>query len=190
MKNIILLSMLFMAPTFLFSQEPSPKKSIGGLQLGMFNRSGGILYYHEQKMNKDFFLRAEAGILTGYVKKHLTLGAGFSIQPRWYYNTEKRQALGKKTAGNSANFLGLNTFFTLPNNLSLQKDQESRFFPNDYNKALRFSADWGIRRRPHKSFNWELGAGLGYAYYLIPELRENNPPLFINLNLRVGFDLY
>jgi len=190
MRKIIFLSMLFMAPTFLFSQEPTPQKSFGGLQLGMFNRSIGILYYHEQKMNKDFFLRTEAGIKSGFSNKHTTLGAGFSIQPRWYYNTEKRQALGKKTAGNSANFLGLNTFFTLPNYLYLQKGQESRFLAYDYNKALRFSADWGIRRRPHKSFNWELGAGLGYAYYFIPELRENNPPLFINLNLRVGFDLY
>lgn len=190
MKNVIFFTLICILTQAGISQEPTPQKSIGGLQLGMFNRSGGILYYHEQKMNKDFFLRAEVGILTGYVKKNLTLGAGFSIQPRWYYNTEKRQALGKKTAGNSANFLGLNTFFTLPNNLYLQKDQESRFFADDYNKALRFSADWGIRRRPHKSFNWELGAGLGYAYYFIPELRENNPPLFINLNLRVGFDLY
>lgn len=190
MKKYIFLSLLFFAPIFLFSQEPSPQKSFGGMQMGLFNQSGGILYYHEQKISDNFFLRAEGGILSGYANKHITLGTGFAIQPRWYYNTEKRQALGKKTAGNSANYLGIKTFFSFPNNLYSTPNQVSLIFLSDYDKAFRISADWGIRRRPYKSFNWELGVGLGYKYFFVPEIRKNNPPLFINLNLRVGFDLY
>lgn len=174
-----------------FSQQTSTDRQIGGFQLGVIDNNLGVTYYHEQMLTNAITLRGEAVLGFGWVNKSVVCGPVLAIQPRWYYNINKRKSLGIDVARNSANFLGLNVSYNLPFNLWYNSDLlqwESNTFKGQ--DRINLAANWGIRRAIGSRLNYEVGVGLGYRYYIDKDYRLSNPPLYLSLNLRLGFDIY
>lgn len=76
---------------------------------------------------------------------------------RYYYNFEQRIAKGKKTSGNSANYVALTTFFS--NGDAILGDVE---LSSDY--LGQVGPVWGFQRTYNSGINLGLELGLGYAF--------------------------
>lgn len=98
-KVCILLSAYFIFSVSISAQETinqenpaSVEKSLFGVQTGLF----GIWGFHEARLSNRIALRSELGLDAGFLfsKYH---GNGFvltpviSVEPRWYYNIQKRE---------------------------------------------------------------------------------------------------
>ncbi|MDD2550562.1 MAG: hypothetical protein PHD00_10765 [Bacteroidales bacterium] len=185
-------SVFLLAITFqTFSQETPAEKRVGGLQVGLINNNGGVAYYHEQIISHNFTLRGEAIVGFGWLNKSIICAPTLAIQPRWYYNLNKREASGNDITRNSANFLGLHVSYKFPYNLGYNSNisqWESNGFKGQ--NSVNLAANWGVRRALGSRLNYEVGVGLGYRYYTNKDYRLANAPLFLSLSLRFGFDIY
>lgn len=191
MRTFFVLLFLLATSFQVFSQQASTERQIGGFQVGIIDNNLGVTYYHEQMLTNDIALRGEAIVGFGWGNKSVVCGPALSIQPRWYYNINKRESSGIDVARNSANFLGLNVSYNLPYNLWYNSDLsqwESNTFKGQ--DRVNVAANWGIRRAIGSRLNYEVGVGLGYRYYIDNDYRLSNPPLYLSLNLRFGFDIY
>ncbi len=165
------------------SSAASVEKSVFSIQVG----SIGVWINNEARLSRSLVLRTEIGY-----SAQLLWGAGqeegflmtpvFTLEPRWYYNLQKRKSKSKRTVGNSGNYLSL----------------QSGFFPawaifSTYghpviNPVLAIIPMWGIHRSIGRHFNYELGAGFGYVHYFADKYGHgvhNN--LALNLVLRMGY---
>lgn len=187
-------TILFFVPYLLVAQSDkveltSVEDRIYGVQVSL-----GAWTYGEFKLDKTITLRAEVG-LEGWIHSHsyyffaqqnktfFSLFPVVSVSPRWYYSLHKRQMKGRKTAGNSANFLSLNLTFN-PNWFEITN------FPYDrkYGNAIQLIPSWGMRRSIGKHFDFELGLGMGYSYYFVvnPDF-EYQHAFIAKLHLRFGY---
>ncbi|MBN2637676.1 MAG: hypothetical protein JXR65_01160 [Bacteroidales bacterium] len=113
MKNIFISITLFFIVISGFAQTASGEKSVFGIQTGFF----GIWGYNEARLSNTVVLRSEAGLDAGiwggsyYSKTGIAFIPTFNIGSRWYYNLKKRAEKGKRTDGNSGNFLSLKAMF-------------------------------------------------------------------------------
>ena len=97
------------------------------------------------------------------------------IEPRLYYNLDKRAEKGKDISHNSGNFFGI----------ALNYRPDVVLFSNSNLGAIEsFSIvpKWGIRRNIGKNLHYEAGAGLGFRH----ETDYGNYGE-IDLHLRIGY---
>lgn len=183
----IQLSIIFFLVIFTSnSQSTSVEKSIYGIQTGVL----GIWGYREVKLSRELALREELGFDTGifggsfYPKTGYLIVPVLTLEPRWYYNLEKRHSNSKSIAGNSGNFLSLQTSFR-PNWFSISNYENIKIV-----NQISVIPTWGIRRNLGKHFNFETGIGLGVRYYFAKNQGyiNNVSKAAINLNLRVGYN--
>lgn len=188
-----LFTILFFAPYLLVAQAnkvelTSVEDRIYGVQVSL-----GAWTYGEFKLDKTITLRAEIGLEGGIYnhndffykskKTNFILYPAVSVSPRWYYSLHKRQMKGKKTAGNSANFLSLNLTFN-PNWFEITNDP----YAKKYGNAIQLIPSWGMRRSIGKHFDFELGLGMGYSYNFIVKPNFQDEHDFIaKLHLRFGY---
>ncbi|WP_299313578.1 hypothetical protein [uncultured Aquimarina sp.] len=167
-------------------QDPSVEKSIFGIQTGF----AGIWVYNEFKLLNQIALRVELG-LDAYDNDDFYPDAGFlfvtstSIEPRWYYNLNKRSNKSKRIDGNSGNFFALKTTLRLDDLLiDFGGDDTAKIVSN-----LSIIPTWGIRRNIGKHFNYETGIGVGYIHYFSENsgFTKNKGEAAINLHLRIGY---
>ena len=163
------------------SQTASVEESTYGIQTGVL----GIWAHNETKLSNQIALRAEIGMDAGfrggsfYPKTGYLMTPVITLEPRWYYNLEKRQSKSKSITGNSGNFLTLQTSYT-PNWFVIS-NYDNLNIVND----VSIIPTWGIRRNIGKHFNYETGIGLGYRY--IFDKQENKSDAVLNLHLRIGY---
>lgn len=157
----ILVTSLLVFSSFSQENELGVEKSMYGVQTGLL----GIWVYNETKLNAEFAVRTEIGLDGGYSysnfrnpKSQYVLLPSLSLEPRWYYNFEKRAKKGKSTANNSANFLSLKTTYN-PNWFAISNDNISNFA-----NVFRIIPSWGIRRDLGANFDFDLRLGIGYAF--------------------------
>lgn len=134
-------------------------ESFYGIQTGLL----GIWGHREIRIDDEFALRAEIGL-----ESHLWIGfdeetifamrPSLTLEPRWYYNLEKRTEKSKRTAHNSGNFIAFRTKY-FPDIFAIS-NYDNAEFGNDFSAEL----NWGIRRAIGKHFNFETAFGLGYFY--------------------------
>ncbi|EPA00569.1 hypothetical protein A33Q_0042 [Indibacter alkaliphilus LW1] len=107
------------------------------------------------------------------------------IEPRYYYNLQKRLIKGKKTAQNSGNFVALTTSYK-PDWFVISNESGIGIIPN-----LSLIPTWGIRRSPTRHFNYEAGFGVGYGweFYKVMPRTVSMGEVFVNLHLRIGLQL-
>lgn len=189
MKNITIIFILFCC-TLATAQEDngsgSVEKSIFNVQAGAV----GLWVNNELKLSNSFTLRTEAGIdLWTYDTTTGESGTFFapsiSIEPRWYYNINKRYTKGKYTANNSANFVTIAVeyypdLFTLGNHPSYVKVPEQ----------ITIIPKWGMRRSiANSNFTYELGGGIGYIGYLSDDdsIIDYGSDIGIDLHVRIGY---
>jgi len=178
--------------------ETKVEKSIYGFQTGFL----GAWLYNESRLSSKFALRSQVGFdfrIAGvghfefagpnediYGILHL------SIEPRWYYNLDKRIKKDKTIGRNSGNFLSLYVLGNL-DGVSFTNNDELRSIDQ-----IKITPKWGIRRSLGKYLNYEAGIGLGYVHYINSNSLNNSGGIFasgsngdfaVDVHLRIGFDL-
>lgn len=179
------LGLALLLPFFMWSQETSVEKSVMGVQAGFL---GGWLHY-ETKLSNLISLRGEMGLdmaIWGgsfYDKTGYVFAPVISLEPRWYYNLNKRVKKDRPIDGNSGNFIALKTsyhpdWFVISNHDNIRIVSDISIIPT-----------WGIRRNIGNHFTFETGIGLGYAYYFAGNAfyGGNKSSGIVNLHLRIGY---
>ncbi|TYA59065.1 hypothetical protein [Formosa maritima] len=187
MKHILLVAMLFGLSINGFSQDKeqtaSVEKSVYGIQTGF----AGIWAHGEFRLSNKFALRTEIGLDLGIWENNYSNEKGLffipviTLEPRFYYNLNKRVNKGKRIDGNSGNFIALKTSYN------------SDLFFIGTSKDINLETDfmivptWGIRRNIGNHFNYEAGFGLGYIHYREEYYNDSNSDVAVNLHARIGY---
>lgn len=183
-KNLLIL--IFCGLTFFAnSQDISVEKSTFGIQTGFL----GIWVHNESKLSNQIVLRSELGLDTGIFNGNANDNIGFfmvptiTLEPRWYYNLNKRQEKFRRIDGNSGNFISIKT--TYHSDLFVISSYDNVIFITD----ISIVPTWGIRRHIGAHFTYETGFGIGYAHYFEKEnVRSfSEDEVVINLHLRIGY---
>jgi hypothetical protein len=131
--------------------------------------SPGISY--EKRVGKFQSLYAQASAaLSGYLafsgdsgpgtRSGLYVDPALTLQYRYYYNSARRQAKGKRTEMNSLNYAGI-IFETTFSTASLSAD----YLTEDKRRAINLvGAAWGLQRNYKKRFSVGLNLGAGYIF--------------------------
>lgn len=183
MKKILFLVTFCVLTLTIKAQTASVEKTTFGIQTNLL----GLWANNESRLFNSFALRSELGAAFGPIgfvpKRSSGIFVGpvrfmFTVEPRWYYNLGKRAEKSKSIADNAGNFLSLKT--TYNSNL---------FFKTGSNEPPVISVipTWGIRRNIGKHFNYELGAGLGYAHVFKTDRWPSYDQFAVNLHLRFGY---
>ncbi|PIF01153.1 MAG: hypothetical protein CR994_03310 [Maribacter sp.] len=167
------------------SQDGTVEKSNNGIQIGVL----GTWLHNEARLSDEIALRSELGLDSGFFGGEIYGDAGFimvpviTLEPRWYYNLQKRAANSRPTLGNSGNFVSLKTschpdWFIISNSDNVDLVSQISAIPT-----------WGIRRNIGKHFNYEAGIGIGFRYifYKSEGFAENEGEAAANLHLRIGY---
>ncbi len=186
MKNIVLTIAFFSLVLTAKSQNASVEKSVFGIQTGSF----GIWGHSELKLANQIALRGELGfdINNGksdfYPDTSFLLTSVITVEPRWYYNLNKRESKSKQIDGNNGNFFSLKTSYH-PDLLVVSNSDESINVVTD----ISIIPTWGIRRNIGKYFNYETGIGVGYIHYFAKNegFPKDKGETAINLHLRIGY---
>ena len=180
MKKIVLCVLILCCASWVKAQEYI------GVNRSIWEIQGTILgtYLHnESRLAKSITLRTEVGLDMGeWYDSHGTYNTSFvivpalTLEPRYYYNLNKRHAKSKRIDNNSGNFL------------AFKIECRSGIIPNDKSITnthgdISFTPMWGLRRHFKKiNFNYELGGGIRYRYWF------NNSGEFLPfIHLRVGY---
>ena len=166
------------------AQDASVEKSVFGIQTGIL----GVWVHNEVKLSNAIALRSELGVDFGFYSSNFYNDSGFlavpslTLEPRWYYNLNKRVSKSRRIDGNSGNFVSIRINYHP--DLLLNSINENYNFISD----LSIIPTWGIRRSIGKHFNYETGIGVGYIKYF-----EEANTIFeesdvgVNLHLRIGY---
>ena len=179
MKKLIFLVLI---TSFCYSQEKinsSVEKSIFGIQTGFL----GVWVHNESRLSNQISLRSEIGMNYGFFDngygQNSIVYPTIRLEPRWYYNLEKRVKKGRKISNNSGNFLALNITYT-----------PDWFYISDLDNiniigTITFIPKWGIKRTVGKHFTYETGIGIG-TFILLEDYNVDNNIAF-DLHLRIGY---
>ncbi len=167
------------------SQNTSVEKSTSGVQIGIL----GGWFYNEAKISNKITLRSELGLDAGIFGIMHRYEVGYilipdiTLEPRYYYNLNKRVTKSKSIAGNSGNFVSLRTsyfpdWFVITKNEGLSPYHHIAIIPT-----------WGIKRNVGNHFTYETSIGIGYRYYFTKNVgfMENESDRTQNLHLRIGY---
>lgn len=175
-----LLSLTLCALTCIgYSQEVSVEKSTNGIQVGFL----GVWAHREMKLSNEITLRAEVGMDAGFwggtffPKDGYLITPVLALEPRWYYNLNKRIEKSKDIRNNSGSFLTVRTsyhpdWFVISNYKGIEVRDQISIIPT-----------WGIRRNLGKHFTYEAGVGVGYQYVF----DVNTGDAVANIHVRIGY---
>ena len=185
MKKILLTLFLCGLTLTVKSQTASVEKSTYGIQTGFL----GIWGHNEARLANSIALRTEIGFDSGiwggdfYDKTGFLLTPVINLEPRFYYNLDKRIEKSRRIDGNSGNFISLKAsyhpdWFVISNYDNVNVISDISIVPT-----------WGIRRNLGKHFNYETGIGIGYRYIFAKKAGylENESDVAVNLVLRLGY---
>jgi len=161
----------------------SVEKSVFSIQAGTI----GIWINNEARLSRTLVLRTEIGYAA-----QLLWGAGqdegflmtpvVSLEPRWYYDLQKRKSKSKRIDGNSGNYISLQSAF-YPAWAVL-----STYGHPVINPVLAIIPGWGMRRNIGRHFNYEVGAGFGYVHYFADKYGYGaHDYLALHLDFRIGY---
>jgi len=203
MKNAIDIPIIFTLAFLVFTVNINARvvdESINGIQTGFL----GVWWNNETKIATRWAMRFEIGYeappFYSFVEgddaleiysvttknKYPVFAPVLSLEPRWYYNSSKRQGNSKNTFHNSGNYATIALRY-YPKILALSpyaiKDQEGGIF---------IVPTWGIRRNISYRLNFELGLGFGIDI-LDPVISKNDKTedflhdIVFNIHLRFGY---
>lgn len=193
MRHITTLLFLIIS-TFLFAQENNSKtekpeagvtKSMFGIQVGTL----GTWVYNESRLSNKIALRSELGLQTftstdlSTKKTYNFLTPEIVLEPRYYYNLEKRSSKGKSIERNSGNYFSLRSSY-FPDLFKIGSNGGFKFIPE-----LNIIPTWGMKRNLGTHFNYELGGGLGYRKVFETSRNQNksNEDAVFYLHARIGY---
>lgn len=153
MRKLTFLTLLLLSTSNLFSQESDLEKSIWGIQVGI-NPLG---IHNESRLAKDISLRSEIGFGFGFSGNSWAVMPQLMLEPRYYYNLNRRNKKNKQTRNNCGNYLSLNLNY-LSGELSV-KSEDIEVYPN-----ISVIPMYGLRRNIGQNFNFEFAFGIGYGW--------------------------
>lgn len=158
MKNF--LTTTFILTMFIsFSQENKYAEDVLGVKIGLI---GGWINY-EKALNDNVTINSEIGYEGGFLKGtnnkvDYVFTTIFSLEPRYYYNFEKRHNKEKKTVNNSANYLSSEIFYVSDLLSSTNRDNLG------VNQSFGIIPKYGLRRVISGDLSFEFAFGIGYAW--------------------------
>lgn len=182
----VLLTLTFCALTLIAkSQSASVEQSTYGIQTGFL----GIWAHNESKLSNQIALRSELGLDTGVFGSDvndidgLILIPTITLEPRWYYNLNKREKKSRRIDGNSGNFISIKTTYH-PDWFVISNEDNINFISD-----ITIVPTWGIRRNVGAHFTYETGIGIGYVHYFKEDnvILLNESDVAVNLHLRIGY---
>lgn len=164
-------------------QNTTVEKSLTGVQIGFL----GADLYNEARLSDKVALRSAISLNPAiwggdiYPKTGFAFYPALSLQPKYYYNIEKRAKDGKNTNHNSANYLSLDVKY-IPNWFVI-----SNYDNISTRNILGVVPTWGLRRSFSENFNYEFNAGLGYGISF-DKNSTTQSGLMLNLGFKIGYD--
>lgn len=179
MEKIIFIITILLLSFSSKSQNTGVEKSIYTIQTGIL----GAWVNNEYRLSNEISLKSEIGLIAGLrgcssCTTEYILAPEFTLEPRWYYNIEKRSTKGKIIKNNSSNFAGLAVryypdWFVISNATNASVTNQITIIPK-----------WGIKRTiANSNFNYELGIGIGKIYYFDSNQWDSTADLLI----RIGY---
>ncbi|HZH70069.1 MAG TPA: hypothetical protein VFD80_06440 [Flavobacteriaceae bacterium] len=158
MKYQLLLALsLCLLISNLHAQKATVEKSHWGVQVGIHP----LAFYNETKLLEKITLRTELGFGFGWSgfgnSAEWAVIPVIGIEPRFYYNLQKRMDRGKRTDGNSGNFVSLHMGY-VPD-FKITSHENVIVYP-----AAIILPMWGLKRSVGKHFNFETACGIGYNW--------------------------
>ncbi len=187
MKYSLILLICLLSVFRTFSQTASVEPSVYGVQAGLL----GFWAHNETKLSNSIALRTELGLDGGiigrsffYDNTQFFFTPVLTLEPRFYYNLNKRVRKSRKISNNSGNFISVKTSYNP--DWFIISDFDNRFVV----PQVSIIPTWGIRRTIGNHFSYETGIGLGYVYYFAKSVgfRENEGEAAANLHLRLGYN--
>ncbi len=191
MKQLTLITLILcLFPLQNKAQEVSVEKNLFGVQVvGIHPLSG----YYEMKLADKIALRGELGFGFGWSGGNYSDNSAqwavfpsLSVEPRWYYNLQRRVDKSKRIDGNSGNYLSINAG-VYPGFGITSKNVE--LYP-----SLYIIPTYGLRRNIGKNFNFETAFGVGYRwtfeeYKLLDgsTLKKTEPGVTFGIRLAIGY---
>jgi len=191
MYKKLIASVLF-ATTFTMNAQETIVEQTAGVEKSVFSVQTGLVGVwanNELRLSNQFALRIEIGMELLAFENSITDETKyggvptFSIEPKWYYNLEKRVRKGKNINGNSGNSFSLKISYFAPNAFLISS--MDNFIGAD---QINIIPKWTLRRVYGKHFIFETGFGLGPAIPVgkYAEYAEKNN-IFIDLHARIGY---
>ena len=192
MYKKLLSAVLFATAVTIQAQETNSKQSDASVEKSVFSvQTGlvGIWANNELRLSNQFALRTEIGLeLLSFdyaYTDETKYGAApsISVEPKWYYNLEKRVRKGRNIAGNSGNAFSVRINYLSPNAFLISEIENYKGVDQ-----LNIIPKWSIRRIYGKHFIFETGFGLGpviaigkYAKY------ADTGDVYVDLHARIGY---
>jgi len=187
MRKTLFIILLCNLTFYSYSQNKGIEKSVFGIQTGVL----GVWIQNESKIGGEIALRSEIGLDAGLFGGSLFYDGGtgylliptITVEPRWYYNLDKRASRSKNISDNAGNFISLKTSF-LPDWFVISNYENINII-----NQVTIIPTWGIRRNIGQHFNYEAGFGIGYRYSFAKSAGfiENEGDIAANLHLRIGY---
>lgn len=185
MRSIFTLVFL-LSCTFLLAQNSSTENNLEKLvKLDLGLRGVGITY--EPRLSNKMTMELSGGIGGGYdiSFQEFTYYWNFVdpalyiiVNPKYYYNRNKRITKGKSTALNAGNYIGLAIKYT----------SRGMAENTDVWDALLFNAHWGLQRNIGKRWTFNTHAGVGYAIDAT-DLSNSSGTVYPALDIRFAYVL-
>jgi len=192
MYKKLLTAVLFATAVTIQAQEINSKQSDASVEKSVFSvQTGlvGIWANNELRLSNQFALRTEIGLeLLSFEYAYTDetkYGAApsISIEPKWYYNLEKRVRKGRNIAENSGNAFSVRINYLSPNAFLISDIENYKGVDQ-----LNIIPKWSIRRVYGKHFIFETGFGLGpvipvgkYSKY------ADSADVYVDLHARIGY---
>lgn len=176
LKNVLILSVVI-TTSVIYSQNKHYLEA--GIDLI------GLDLSYERNLNNKFSIKSSLGYNGSIYRTNeniFVLQPNIIVQPRFYYNKDKRNSKGKNTDYNSANFISLNLeYLTSELNISNAGFYEPELFT--------IGTGWNLRRRIKSTkFVYEFSTGIVYNYN-INRIYSEDDKLKPYINFRLSYIL-
>ena len=175
-KFYIVLSCLILSATNLAAQTLSLDNVLSTIK----TNNPQLKMYDADIQSMDAAAKGARSWMAPQVETGFFMTPVITVEPRWYYNLEKRQSKSKNISGNSGNFVSLQTSYH-PNWFVISNYDNLKTF-----NLITVIPTWGIKRNVGKHFTYETAIGIGYGH----QFREGFGDLegvTANLHLRIGY---
>lgn len=166
------------------SQEVGVANSVFGIQTGFL----GAWINHEARINGQIALRSEIGFDSeigggSFGKTRFLAAPVVALEPRLYYNLNRRASKQRTTDQNTGNFITTRISFH-PEWFVISNYDHLSVIPE-----LSIIPSWGIRRHIGEHINYEAGIGIGYSRNFKKSVgfSRNTGEVAFNLLLRIGW---
>lgn len=116
---------------------------------------GGWVSY-DKPLGGPFLLNTELGYVGGIIGGNFLFTSILEIEPRYYYNIDKRIQKGKSVKNNSANYIAVHLSY-LPDFLT-----STKYKSTSIERSFNVIPTYGLRRNISGGLNFDFEIGLGY----------------------------